>query len=281
MFMTYRIFFLGPFTPTLSRSRAVDFTSTIHVSGYYATVVPLKFQDNLLSLTDPLSQYVWICFLISIPTMVGFMCMANYVFTGCSDWEASLSFVLRNALSEHINMLPDKHMYQRLLIAIWSWVTLVIITAYAGNLTAIITTPALNIPFTNAEAMLRQTQIKWAVWDKSLFARYANERPQENLLKKLVTGAIPLSKDDQWADNCYTTQAKESGNIAAICDITSAKFVVSSDFSKTGTCNYYLTTDKVLASGNVLAFQVREMWIYLALFQFNSFPEGKPLLKRC
>ena len=243
----------------------MDFTSTIHVSGYYAIVVPLRSQDNLLSITDPLSYDVWICLLICIPTFVGVMCLMNYLYSGSTDWETSGSFVLRNALSEHINRLPDKEDYQKVLVATWAWVTLVLVTAYAGNLTAIITTPALNIPFTSAESMIRQTQIKWAVWDKSLFARYANGKPHGTLLKKLVGQAIPLSKDDKWADNCYTSEAKKSGNVAAICDITSAKFVVSSDFSKTGSCNYYLTYDKVLASGNVLAFQVSSLVISLSL----------------
>lgn len=252
-----RYFFLGPFTPSLSRSKNVDFTSSVHVSGYYAIVVPLGFQDNLLSITEPLSYNVWICFLLSIPTFVGVMCLTNYLYSGGSaDCEASVSFVLRNALSEHIKRLPDKHLYQKLMIIVWSWMTFILITAYAGNLTAFITTPALNIPFTSAEGMLRQTQIKWAAWDKSMFARYANGKPPGTTLKMLIENALLLSKDDKWADSCYTSKAKEAGNIAAICDVTSAKFVVSSDYSKSGKCNYYLTDDKVLAAGLHLVFQV-------------------------
>ena len=45
------------------------------------------------------------------------------------------------------------------------------------------------------------------------------------------------------------------GGYAAICDISVAKKIITEVFSKDGTCNYYLTYDRMLASDNVLAIQ--------------------------
>lgn len=227
--------------------------------GYYTIIFPLKRQNNLLSITDPLSFDVWVCLLMSIPTFLGVMCFTNYIYGGSPNWEASWSFVLRNVVSEHMSRLklPDKHLYQKLLIALWSWMTLVLITAYSGNLTAIITTPALKIPFTSADGMIRQTQIKWAAWDNSLFSKYANGRPHGTLLSNLIQQALLMSLKAPDRENCYTSKLRESGDIASICDVTEARFLASRDYGKTGQCNYYLTDDKFLAADNFLAFQVR------------------------
>ena len=49
---------------------------------------------------------------------------------------------------------------------------------------------------------------------------------------------------------------KETGNVATIADITTAECIIANDYSNMGTCNYYLTDDKILAADSALAFQV-------------------------
>ena len=48
----------------------------------------------------------------------------------------------------------------------------------------------------------------------------------------------------------------ESGDTAFIMDISEALSVMATDFSKSGTCNYFLTEDKILNTDSALAFQV-------------------------
>ena len=124
--------------------------------AYYTIIVPMRFHDNLLSITEPLSLQVWICFLISIPVFILVLISMNYVYTGSTNWEAEASFIIRGALSEHKNTFvkPPKHLYQRFLILVWTLMMVVLISAYEGNLLALITRPTLNTPFTNAEDMV-------------------------------------------------------------------------------------------------------------------------------
>ena len=51
----------------------------------------------------------------------------------------------------------------------------------------------------------------------------------------------------------------ESGDTAFIMDISEALSVMATDFSKSGTCNYFLTEDKILNTNSVLAFQVNRL----------------------
>ena len=69
-----------------------------------------------------------------------------------------------------------------------------------------------------------------------------------------------LSMEDEWADSCYTTKTKESGNFASICDIVSISDLMSMDFSDSAKCNYYLTEDKFGYMPSVMAVQV---WIHV------------------
>ena len=220
--------------------------------AYYTTIVPLKFQDNLLSLTDPLSLEVWISFFICIPIYIGALMLMNYVYSGSTNWEASASFVIRVVLSDckSKDVKPPKQLYLKLLVIMWGWMMLVLISAYQGNLLAMITKPTMKTPFTNVEGMVEQTQVKWA-YPLGLFPSYAKSKPPGTALRKVIDEAFSSFTYCSWIE-------EKSEDIAALCDITDAISVMAKDFSKTGTCNYYLTQDKILASDSALAFQVHK-----------------------
>ena len=83
------------------------------------------------------------------------------------------------------------------------------------------------------------------------------EAPSNYLMSKLFERAIFISKENEiWPDNCFTASTKESRRVAAICDVTSARAVLAKDYSETGKCNFYLTQDKFISSGSVMALQV-------------------------
>ena len=208
-------------------------------------MVPIKLEDNLYSYIDPLSLEVWIGFLICIPIYIGFMMSMNYLYSGFTEWEASASSVIRATLSECKTTLPPKHLYQAILVLVWTLMMIVLISGYQGNLLAMITKPGLGVPFTNIEDMAAQTQIKWCTSKYSLFNSYARSKSPGTTLRTIINKAI--------TSTCIWDYRE---NIAAIADYLQANNVVNKDFTNTGICKYYPTQDKVLASDSVLAFQV-------------------------
>ena len=218
---------------------------------FYTIVVPMIFRHNLLSITDPLSFEVWLCFLISIPSYIVAIIIMNYIFSKSTNWEEVVSIVIRGALSEDkaTYIKPPNYLYQKLLVLIWSWMMLVLISAYQDNLIALITKPSINIPFTNKEGMIKQNQIKWGLADGGLFTDYAKSKDQETTLRTMYDKNIKNHGVSQ-------INLKELENNALICDISEALSIMANDFSKTGTCNYYLTQDQILATDSALAFQV-------------------------
>ena len=126
---------------------------------------------------------------------------------------------------------------------------LILISGYKANLLAMITRPTFHIPFTNADEMVEQTQIKWALADAGLFGGYAKSLNHGSTLRKIYDQVITtydlnhMVLDDFWKK-------------ALICDISHCERITAKDFSKTGTCNYFMTEDKILASDSAFAFQV-------------------------
>ena len=245
--ITSHIKILGPFTPTLNRAQAVKFSNPIGIMAAYTIIVPLRLQDNLMSITEPLSFEVWICLLISIPIYIGSIIIMNFLYIGSTNWEVVVSSVIRGVLSERKNRLPPKHVYQKLLVLVWSWMMVVLISAYKGNLLALITKPTVHIPFTNAKGMVEQNQMEWAITGDGLFSPYAKRHPKGTLIRKIYDLGVQSSSE---------CSAVESKNYAVICDVSSALSVAAKDFSKTGTCSYYMTDDNILATDSALAFQV-------------------------
>ena len=182
----------------------------------------------------------------------------NYLYSGSTNWKAAFSSVIRGALSERksTNVKPPKHMYEKILVLVWSWMMLVLISAYKGNLLAMITKPAMNTPFTNIEGMVEQTQMKWGFdgGGGGLFSLYAKSHAPGTTLRRIYDQGITSINSPY----CHSIVNKSKNN-AAICDISGATHVIANDFSKTGTCNYYLTEDKILATDNALAFPVSKL----------------------
>ena len=192
------------------------------------------------------------------------MSFMNYLHSKVFDWESVTSFIIRSVLSERRLRLPPRHLYQKVSVLIWSWTMLVVISAYKGNLLAIITKPSMNIPFLNMESMVEQTQMKWGYNSGVLFRRYAKSKPPGTTLRQIYDKAMTVSTHPY----CHSV-LKKLGNNAAICDISGARAVIAYDFSKTGTCNYYLTEDKILAIDSALAFPVSIEECCNYLLKFN------------
>ena len=109
-------------------------------------VVPLKKNSNLWFFIDPFSYRVWIVFLITIPIYLITMWLANLIFYARSNLDKVTGFVLRNAFSETNSTFPNyEKVYQKLLILIWILCMFILVQSYAGNLTAMLAKPQLEI----------------------------------------------------------------------------------------------------------------------------------------
>ena len=123
--------------------QGVDFSSQLF-SSKFGIVVPVKIIHEVWSFLHPFSLHVWIVLLLCIPTLILAMVLADYIyFASFATWQTSAGFVLRVACFDNTNHHPGRRKYGKVFVLVWTWAALVLGTAYAGNLTAMITTPTL------------------------------------------------------------------------------------------------------------------------------------------
>ena len=73
--------------------------------------------------------------------------LADYAFWGSVEWQTMLGFALRIMLSDHTNKLTnDKMVYKKILLISWIGPVFVLVTLYAGILTAMLTRPGTVLP---------------------------------------------------------------------------------------------------------------------------------------
>ena len=244
---------LGPFVLTVDRAKAVDFSSPV-LHSYYTIVVPLQHKSKMWYFATPFAYHVWLFIIISIPTYIAIMGLAEYMYTGLADWDKICGFVLRNAFSEQnsISIINHIQVYQKILITVWLWSVLVLVQAYAGSLTAILAKPIFQEPINSLDELLIQNEVPW-VMEKGVWVEYlASTAVSGSAMKQLYDRATfmsPLSPQERGMYGCYTAKIKqERKKFASLCDKGSIMAMISQDFSKTGKCNFYRTEDKLFTS---------------------------------
>ena len=177
---------------------------------------------------------------------------ADFTYQGTVEWQSAVSFVVRAVCSEYTRIMPTEKYYQKCLV--WCWVAsyFIIVSSYAGNLTAMIMKPRLNMPVRNIEQLLGQTEIPWVVETGFGVTDYMASFPQGSNMKKLINGATLLEYPFLWG--CLKEELLHSH--ASICDDVSIKSIFDGYYSKLGKCDHYLTDNKWYFRPSMMAFPV-------------------------
>ena len=143
--------------------QGVDFTIPLLVD-FWGLLVPVRQNYSLAAILHAFEFKVWLVILMAMPTYMLLMTMANYIYFGQMKWERFASFVLRACVMETRGIsLPVNKLYQKILVLFWCLPLFVLITAYRGNMTALITKPTLHRPIENVNELVNQDEIGWTM----------------------------------------------------------------------------------------------------------------------
>ena len=264
--------FTGPHTITLNRLQGVDFTHPVIVD-HWGLVIPLRKRTDLLKILNPFQYEVWTILTMSIPIYILLMAVADYLYTGNVNWESLIGFVGRTALHTDVKDIKGKRLYQKLFIITWMGAFLILYYAYAGTLTAMLATPSFWRPILNVEDLINQNEFSWIIPYGSSMVEYLKNAPQNSNMRRLYEGATIQ------IDDCFTAREKpfwKSGQVAAPCIATAIRELMHYDFTQTGRCNYYTTTDEMHHMNMGLPFQVKTK---LNKYSTHKIIFSKPLQK--
>ena len=257
-----------------------------YVHGYNAVIVPLETGLNIWYFTYPFTNTVWLLMVTSIPFYIIAMGLTHYLYNGSADWDTLSGFVLRNALSEQTGTIPDQSKtYHKILIITWVGFTLILVYAYAGSLTAMLSKPILQNPIKTLEELARQNKIPWVIEQGSTAEfnmRTALSGSTMSLLHKQAVLVPHLTRREINKYGCPTAKLRGKGRFASFCQWSVIWLMMAKDFSATGKCNFYLIEERLISSMRGAAFQVNIFICYnyaSHLSFWTKFQMGSPFLE--
>ena len=254
---------LGPFNPTYSRSKSVDFSTVVSVDAYYI-ILPLKVANDPWSYLNPFDYEIWIFSLFIIPLYVVACVVIDYILYHELYWYNWMEFVLRNVMSESYQSFKRlnskrickwQYLYQKVLILVWTWSCFILVKSYSGNLTAMIARPKLDMKFSKPEDFLHQQEITLSIEEGIGAIEYMSQSLPGSTMRRLIEKTERSEANKEFVD-CFSKTNEQSGRHAAICDLVSIKSRLSNDFTAHGHCNWYVMEQKLFGASSVMVFQV-------------------------
>ena len=224
----------GTFQTSYSYTKAVDFTTPL-LNDHWTIAIPIAPGDDFLSFLYPFALEVWMFTIVSIPSFILATTLTDYLYTKCMglipsfELESSITFVMRTVLTDN-SFMYVKHNHKRILVVTWLLSVFVLVQAYAGTLTAMITKPGLQKTIKNADDLLSQKDLSWVMEDGLGVGEFMKESPAGSTLRQLVEKASFLSYDEEWYGACQTRKTWKSRRFASICDIYSITDLISNDY---------------------------------------------------
>ena len=257
--------FLGPFAMTQNRKLGVDFSMPV-VINEWTMVVPLRKYPNMKMIFTVFRYEIWLILIVFLPAFITIMGLADYIYYRKVTWGHLAAFAIRTAMVEAVpKPLPlNAKSYQKLLILSWTLPMFILATAYAGNMTALIAKPSLEMPVKDAEDLVSQSMILWTLTANTVIPYFFKNSAPGTVLRELYDQSEEFTKHD-----CYSARNEpfwKSGKYAMPCTGISVMSLMSFDYSQTGVCNFYKTPDIFAKVNFALAFQVCLVYCYTYMY---------------
>ncbi|KAK3895457.1 hypothetical protein Pcinc_000799 [Petrolisthes cinctipes] len=143
----------------------------------------------------------------------------------------------------------------RLLVLTWLLASLVFMTSYSGILTSMLTVPRITIPIDSLADLVAQSDLPWKLEAGTIMSNILADstKPEYQETLRRMNGTIY---------GCWPSREDlVEGKFAAICDKTSEKKVMSWDFSTTGQCHLYITSETIYFSQMSMAFRINSSYL--------------------
>ena len=138
---------------------------------------------------------------------------------------------------------------------------MILVYAYAGNLTSMLAKPSLLSPIRTLEGLVSQHEVPWVIEKGGLAEYLMSQVATGSVMKRMFERGTTMPSIVGSSELCYTTEVKKDGTFAAVCHLPSVKALISKDFSNTGKCNYYIVEESFLHSRGALGIQVKDIFM--------------------
>ncbi|KAG7159605.1 Glutamate receptor 3.1-like 3 [Homarus americanus] len=255
----------GPFAISASRAEVVDFTWPVSVS--YSRIMAPRGRPEVdpWGFLLPLTPLVWTA------TMTALLVLSTTIFllvtclaqnnVNRTIWTVDVYGLIRVLLQQNISELSDWWWWERLVLAVWMLMTLVLTRSYAGNLMSLLAVRHISEPYKTLREVLDDPSVTMIWQDNSASVQY---------FRSLVTWKLTITTIFQTTDHGIFREVgeaetagrirflslKEYGSVVApllrrgdhvlIEEETVIKMLMAQDFTYTGRCDFHTSREQYL-----------------------------------
>ena len=143
----------------MNRLIGVDYTWPIW-DDHYKVVVPIKPHEDYATFLKVFNYEVWIGILICIPAVIMAMVLADFTFSGSTNWEINTCFVA-SVICNGIGgfRIPDRHIYHSAFVLTWTVAGFWLLMMYSGYLKAFQSLPKVERKIRTTKDLVNQDEI--------------------------------------------------------------------------------------------------------------------------
>ncbi|KAG7162429.1 Glutamate receptor ionotropic, kainate 4-like 5, partial [Homarus americanus] len=167
---------LGPFIMSASRAEVVDFTWPFTVSSSRVMAPRGRAEVDPWGFLLPLAPLVWTAILtVLLVLSVVISLMASCLprkFSNRSDWAVDAYNLIRVLLQQDVSESSDYWWWERLVLAVWMLMMLVLTRSYAGNLMSLLAVRHISEPYKTLQEVLDDPSVTMIWQDNSASVQY-------------------------------------------------------------------------------------------------------------
>ncbi|XP_071524147.1 glutamate receptor ionotropic, delta-2-like [Panulirus ornatus] len=243
---------LGPFGVTAVRAEVVDYTRPIVVD--YARILAGRGRPEVdpWGFLLPLTPLVWGIILTALLVVVLATLLLLPTFSYITTTNQSDKFLdiffnyLRVLLQQDIKAQRD-HWWERLMLASWMMMTLVLTRSYTGNLMSLLAVRHIPQPYQSLRHVLDDPSTAM-IWEANTAYVQHFRDAESGIFREVANageeGRIIYQRSTSFPESVETL-VRRGEHVLIVEDLTEKVFVAQ-DFSKTGQCDFYSSREMFL-----------------------------------
>ncbi|XP_069181512.1 probable glutamate receptor isoform X2 [Procambarus clarkii] len=236
---------LGPFGITAERAEIVDYTAPVVSDSLRILGGQGRPEVDPWGFLLPLSPEVWAALLGSLlVVLVALLLLASFFSVG----SPMLSIYFRMTIQKN-TAVPAGRWWERLVLASWMLMMLVLMQSYSGNLMSLLAVRYIPQPFQTLRALLDSSSSTTMIWEyntayvnyfrtsKSGIFREVHQIDQAGHIMYLLATEYSTMLDHLVREGPY----------AFVGEGLTIKVLAGQDFSKTGRCDFYTSREAFMS----------------------------------
>ncbi|XP_071533860.1 LOW QUALITY PROTEIN: glutamate receptor ionotropic, kainate 2-like [Panulirus ornatus] len=245
-------FGLGPFDITAPRTEVVDFTRTMITQSVRILGARGRPEVDPWSFLLPLAPLVWAAILVMVlmlPAIVFLLsAWSGQRTTGSTSSSPNILFsYLRIALQQDVPSSPDLW-WERLVLGVWTVMTLVLTRSYAGNLMALLAVRHIPQPYQSLNDVLDDPSVTMIWQGGTSYVQYFRSATS-GIYREIADSEEERIKYISTFDY-YTAldSLVRPGDHVIVTGELYESVLRSQDFSLTGRCDFYISREGYLTA---------------------------------